>query len=186
MRRLALAAAVGCGLLIPLQLFASWNQWKEAASREAIGRQRLQTQLETLDRQVGKATDDAQLQQLLRQLPVAAPSLEQLGPNPQARRRGAQVLISRLSDGVALQLRRREQLRGTLVFRSSLRNALAALLFSVAWLMVATPRPRLVVPLWVRESGALRRRRSQPLEDLFDPSLAPIETGNQGTPPPRA
>jgi hypothetical protein len=44
------------------------------------------------------------------------------------------VLISRLSDGVALQLRRREQLRGTLVFRSSLRNALSALLFSVAWL----------------------------------------------------
>jgi hypothetical protein len=72
------------------------------------------------------------------------------------------------------------------VFRSSLRNALAALLFSVAWLMVATPRPRLVVPRWVRESGSLRRGRSQHLEDLFDPCLAPTETGNQGAAPPRA
>jgi hypothetical protein len=186
LRRLTLAVAVGYGLLIPLQLMPSWNQWKEAAGQEAIGRERLQSQLEALDRQVGKATDDAQLQGLLRQLPVAAPSVEQLGPKPQARRRGAQVLLSRLSDGVALELRRRDERRGMLVFRSSLRNALAALMLSVAWLMVASPRPRLVLPHWVRAPGALRRRRSEHLEDLFDPSLAPIETGTPGAQPPGA
>ncbi|MCS5700178.1 HpsJ family protein [Cyanobium sp. FGCU-52] len=186
LRRLVLAVALGYGLLIPLQLFATWNQWKQAASREAAGRERLRSRLETLDRQVSGARDDAQLQRLLRQLPVAAPSLEQLGANPQARRRGAQVLLSRLSDGVALELRRREERQGMLVFRSSLRNALAALLLSVAWLMVAAPRPRLALP-WRREgAGSGRRRGSQRLEDLFDPALTPAETGNQGAPRPGA
>jgi len=183
LRRLALAVGVGYGLLIPLQLFATWNQWKAATGREAIGRERLRSRLETLDRQVGQATDDAQLQRLLRQLPVAAPSLEQLGPNPQARRRGAQTLITRLADGVALELRRREERRGMLVFRSSLRNGLAALLLSAAWLLAAAPRPRLALP-WGR--GPRRHDHSAHLEDLFDPDLSPSDSGPQGATPPRA
>jgi hypothetical protein len=184
--RLALAVALGYGLLIPLQLFASWNQWNEAVSREAVGREQLRSRLEALDRQVSRAGDDAQLLRLLRQLPVAAPSLEELGPDPQARRRGAQLLLSRLSDGLALELRRKEERRGLLVFRSSLHNSLAALLLSVAWLMVASPRPRLEFRWSRKGSGPLRPRAPERLEDLFDPSRTPPESGAPGVPPPAA
>lgn len=172
-RRLALAAALGYSLLIPLQLYASWNQWKQAASRDAAGREQLQSRLEALDLEVSRAGTDAQLQRLLRQLPAPAPRLETLGPDPEARRRGAQELLTRLSDRLALELRRREEQRGLLVLRSSLRNSLAALLLSVAWLMVAAPRHRLQLP-WSRKGGGPSLSRSpERLEDLFERSRTP-------------